>query len=146
MCGIFAYVGTRKDTPTLVVNGLKKLEYRGYDSWGIAYKANEKIAIHKEVGKIGEFDPADLNAEFRITNDQENEKITVGEAESNLLMAIAHTRWATHGGITKENAHPHATEEKDVVIVHNGVLENFQELKKDLIEKGHVFSSEQIQK
>lgn len=142
MCGIFAYVGTRKDTPTLVVNGLKKLEYRGYDSWGIAYKANEKIAIHKEVGKIGEFDPADLNAEFRVTNDQENEKITVGEAEASLLMAIAHTRWATHGGITKENAHPHATEEKDVVIVHNGVLENFQELKKELIAKGHKFSSE----
>jgi len=146
MCGIFAYVGTRTDTPELVINGLKKLEYRGYDSWGIAYKVNGNISIYKEVGKIGEFDPADIKKEFLTENtkteNSKSEKISIGETEENLLMAIAHTRWATHGGITQENAHPHSTEEKDVVIVHNGVLENYQELKKDLLAKGHKFTSE----
>lgn len=139
MCGIFAYVGNRKNTPHLVIDGLKKLEYRGYDSWGIAYKTDDSISIYKEVGKIGEFDPNNLEfKEMRIKDSH----LVVGETEQNLFMAIAHTRWATHGGISHKNAHPHATENKEVVIVHNGILENYQELKKHLIKLGHKFTSE----
>lgn len=139
MCGIFAYVGNRKNTPHLVIDGLKKLEYRGYDSWGIAYKNDDTISIYKEVGKIGEFDPNDLEFEGKKIKDS---PLVVGETEQNLFMAIAHTRWATHGGINNKNAHPHATENKEVVIVHNGILENYQELKKNLKRLGHKFTSE----
>jgi len=133
MCGIFAYIGPRKDAPELVIEGLKKLEYRGYDSWGIAFKTGKTISIHKEIGKIGEFDSKNLNLE--------NNGVVMGETDSNFL-AMAHTRWATHGGITKENAHPHCTENKEVVIIHNGVLENFDEIKKRMIKNGHKFVSE----
>lgn len=136
MCGIFAYVGERKNAPEIVIEGLKKLEYRGYDSWGIAYKEGDNISIHKEVGKIGEFDAEDLDLK------PGKSQIAVGETEQNLFMAISHTRWATHGGINKKNAHPHTSKNKEVVIVHNGVLENFDELKKQLKKRGHKFESE----
>lgn len=118
MCGIIGYKGNR-NASEIVVEGLKTLEYRGYDSWGVALK-NSDIHITKRVGKIGEMD----------------ERL----AESH--MGIAHTRWATHGGVTKENAHPHSNGDKSIVVVHNGIIENYQELRRRLTDKGHVFVSE----
>ncbi len=121
MCGIFAYLGKKKNAADLVVDGLKKLEYRGYDSWGIAYHDKKNISIHKQVGKISVFK---------------------GKNFPESSIAVGHSRWATHGGVTKENSHPQSSEENDVIVVHNGIIENFQELKKELKEEGHVFTSE----
>ncbi len=123
MCGIFAYHGHRKNAPELVVEGLKLLEYRGYDSWGIAYKTEKDIEILKRVGKISDFD---------------TKKEKLPEAS----LAIGHTRWATHGGVNQKNAHPHFTEEKDIVLIHNGIFENYLEIKKYLEKQGHKFKSE----
>lgn len=123
MCGIFGYKGERDNAPTLVIEGLKRLEYRGYDSWGLAWQTPSGIELLKKVGKIGEFN-------FN------------GTPLPSSNFAIGHSRWATHGGVTEQNAHPHYTETKDVVIIHNGIIENFLELKKDLTAKGHQFYSE----
>lgn len=123
MCGIFAYYGPKNNAPKLVIEGLKRLEYRGYDSWGVAYKTPDDIEIYKKVGKISDVKSKD----FQPT-------------PSNI--AMGHSRWATHGGVTKRNAHPHATEEKEIVLVHNGILENYLPIKKELIKKGHKFTSE----
>lgn len=108
MCGIVAYIGKR-NAQRIVIEGLKKLEYRGYDSWGVASLKNQKITIVKEVGPISEA-PASL-----LT-------------DSKSKIAISNTRWATHGGVTKINAHPHQF--GNIVVVHNGIIENYQELKK----------------
>lgn len=123
MCGIFAYYGNKKTAPKLVIEGLKNLEYRGYDSWGLAYKTSQEIVIHKEVGKIGDIKIKDLK---------------LGES----TLAMAHSRWATHGGVTKVNAHPHFSENKDIVLIHNGIFENYLEVKKSLTKKGHKFVSQ----
>ncbi|MDP2642817.1 MAG: glutamine--fructose-6-phosphate transaminase (isomerizing) [Candidatus Peregrinibacteria bacterium] len=123
MCGIFAYFGEKTHSPKLVIEGLKKLEYRGYDSWGIAYKKDGDIAIHKEIGKIGD-----------VHN--------IEELKDESKIAIGHSRWATHGGVTQKNAHPHFSENKEIVLVHNGILENYLELKKNLEKKGHTFRSQ----
>lgn len=135
MCGIFGYFGNRKEARDIVIEGLKKLEYRGYDSWGIAYKTQNDIVVHKQVGKIGE---------FNLKNIQNMEAMSsIGEtglAEENI--AIGHSRWATHGGVTEHNAHPHYTENKEIVLAHNGIFENYLELKNELIELGHMFRSE----
>lgn len=123
MCGIFTYLGPRKNAAEIVIKGLKCLEYRGYDSWGIAYKTPEGIEIKKEVGKIGDLKLKDYK--FPPSS-----------------LAIGHSRWATHGGVTKKNAHPHATEDKKIVLVHNGIFENYLDFKKKLQKKGHKFISE----
>lgn len=122
MCGIFGYVGKRHDAGRIVVRGIKHLEYRGYDSWGIARMIDGDIEIKKKTGKIGAVNP---------------------ESFSDLCtMAVAHTRWATHGGVTVENAHPHLSCDKSIAVVHNGIIENFQQLRKELVERGHTFASE----
>lgn len=123
MCGIFAYSGPKTNAGELVVKGLKKLEYRGYDSWGIAFSKEQKIDLIRKVGKIGEFN-------------LEHNKIP----ESTL--AIGHSRWATHGGVTEANAHPHVDEERDFAVVHNGIIENYKELREELQKKGYNFKSE----
>ncbi len=125
MCGIVGYVGKRNAVPVLLY-GLQRLEYRGYDSAGIAVleKEGSKIIVEKQVGKI-----KDLQEYLW------NKKI-----EGNI--GIAHTRWATHGPPTIENAHPHISQKGTIAIVHNGIIENYLELKKSLQEKGYEFKSE----
>jgi glutamine---fructose-6-phosphate transaminase (isomerizing) len=120
MCGIMGYVGKSDKAADIVLEGLKLLEYRGYDSWGIAVKIGKKIAFEKHVGKIGD---------ARVNLPQST-------------LGIGHTRWATHGGVTEKNAHPHMDCAKTIAVVHNGIVENFQELKTELIKKGHRFISE----
>jgi len=122
MCGIFGYVGQRSAAGKIVIDGLKNLEYRGYDSWGVACKVGEGLQIKKDIGRIGVVD-SDAFA-------------------SDCSLAIAHTRWATHGGVTSLNAHPHLSEDGMIAVVHNGIVENYLALKKDLLEKGHTFLSE----
>lgn len=122
MCGVFGYVGKRKDAPLIVLEGLKKLEYRGYDSWGIAWGKNGKIRVEKKVGSIGKI----------------REIGEIGGAE----IALGHTRWATHGGVTEKNSHPHLDCTGKIAVVHNGIIENYEELKKELIKKGHKFVSQ----
>ncbi|MDD3066728.1 MAG: glutamine--fructose-6-phosphate transaminase (isomerizing) [Candidatus Gracilibacteria bacterium] len=123
MCGIFAYLGDKKTAGKLVVEGLKKLEYRGYDSFGIAEKLPNKFQIIKKVGKISDFDPN--KAKLASTN-----------------LAIGHTRWATHGGVTKLNAHPHLSSNGKIAVVHNGIVENHDALRKALQKKGVKFISQ----
>jgi glucosamine--fructose-6-phosphate aminotransferase (isomerizing) len=119
MCGIFGYVGTRDEAPRLVLDGLRKLEYRGYDSWGIATR-HEGLLVEKHVGKIG----------------QATTSLPGGSA------ALGHTRWATHGGVTEANAHPHLDCQGRLAVIHNGIIENYEELKRELIEHGHTFASQ----
>lgn len=122
MCGIFGYVGNNKTAPAIVLRGLKSLEYRGYDSWGVAVVAtNAKVVVKKKIGKIGTAHVDDLPA---------------GD------LVIGHTRWATHGGVTDINAHPHLDCTGTIALIHNGIIENYEELKRDLQKKGHRFISE----
>ncbi len=125
MCGIIAYAGKR-DAAEIVLEGLKKLEYRGYDSWGIAaLPSNAKtFSVLKKVGKIGSITLKELKASIK--------------EESNI--AIGHTRWATHGGVTDQNSHPHLDCTGRIAVVHNGIIENYQELKEKL--SGHKFHSQ----
>lgn len=123
MCGIVGYIG-RKNGADVVVDGLKRLEYRGYDSWGLAAIDAGKLVKHKQVGKIGGFE---------LKKDLPNFK---GE------ICIGHTRWATHGGVTEANSHPHFSCDKKIAVVHNGIVENYQELRESLEKKGHKFVSQ----
>jgi len=123
MCGIIGYIGTREATPILV-SGLKKLEYRGYDSAGVAVMKNNDIEIAKCSGKIAALESL-LKNQFP--------KGSIG---------IGHTRWATHGSPNRMNAHPHGGCNSEIVVVHNGIIENYLPLREKLLSEGHVFSSE----
>src|SRR5437868_4933814 len=124
MCGIFGYVGVREEAPQRVLAGLKKLEYRGYDSWGIAARQNSsvpaRLLVEKHVGKIGEASTS----------------LPPGHA------ALGHTRWATHGGVTDANAHPHLDCQGRLAVIHNGIIENHSELRRELLANGHTFASQ----
>ncbi len=123
MCGIVGYVGKR-NAAEILIDGLKRLEYRGYDSAGLALKSDKGLLILKEVGKV-----ADL------------ENLLLGNAPVS-YQGIGHTRWATHGGVTLANAHPHRDGSGRFAIVHNGIIENFMEIKEELERDGVVFLSE----
>ena len=125
MCGIIGYTGG-SPALSMVIESLRKLEYRGYDSAGIALtsKAGEKLIVAKRAGKLS-------NLESALTSDH---------ADS--LSGIGHTRWATHGGPTDENAHPHISSDGKVAVIHNGIIENYLELKAELEKRGHKFSSQ----
>lgn len=125
MCGVFGYIGEEKsDLSGFLLHGLSKLEYRGYDSAGIAVYKNGKPKIVKTVGEI-------KNLKMRL-----NGQMLEGH------LGIGHTRWATHGGVNRKNAHPHTDCSGKVVVVHNGIIENFEKIKERLIRRGHHFKSE----
>jgi glutamine---fructose-6-phosphate transaminase (isomerizing) len=123
MCGIVGYIGERPVTPLLIA-GLKRLEYRGYDSAGVAVVNSDGIQVRKEAGKIAEL-----------------EKLLEEDPASGII-GIGHTRWATHGAPTQRNAHPHVSESGDFALVHNGIIENADTLRRKLQELGHTFTSE----
>src|SRR5262245_6500757 len=123
MCGIVGYVGTREAEPILV-EGLRRLEYRGYDSAGLSTLTGANLHLRKCTGRI-----ADLA------------KYLEGKPAPG-TSGISHTRWATHGGATDANAHPHLGGDGDVAVVHNGVIENYDSLKRRLQERGYVFRSQ----
>jgi glucosamine--fructose-6-phosphate aminotransferase (isomerizing) len=122
MCGIFGYKGDNNKAGEIVLEGLKRLDYRGYDSWGITTASNNILNIEKEIGKISE---------------AKNLK-----PFPNSTSAIAHTRWATTGAVTKINAHPHKSTDGSFVLAQNGIVENFEKLKQSLIRKKYKFYSE----
>ena len=125
MCGIFGYVGNSDEAPQFVLSGLKKLEYRGYDSWGIAARQTTsavpaRLLVEKHVGKIG----------------QATTSLPGARA------ALGHTRWATHGGVTEANAHPHLDCQGRLAVIHNGIIENHAELRRELLASAHTFCSQ----
>jgi glucosamine--fructose-6-phosphate aminotransferase (isomerizing) len=123
MCGIVAYIGTKEAYP-LIIKGLKRLEYRGYDSSGVALLNGNGLNVYKKKGKV-----VDLEAELLKTS-------------THATIGMGHTRWATHGEPNDVNAHPHFSNDRKLAIIHNGIIENYSTIKQKLIEKGHVFTSE----
>ena len=124
MCGIVGYIGQKRVVP-LILDGLRRLEYRGYDSAGIAVVGeNGKMDIRRAPGKLRNLEEA----------------IRISPIDG--VYGIGHTRWATHGRPTEENAHPHRDCTGDIVVVHNGIIENYLELKHQLVKEGHKFLTE----
>jgi len=121
LCGIIGYIGFR-NAKKILIESLKKLEYRGYDSAGIATIENKKINIYKEVGEISKLE----------------EKVPDFKGKT----GIGHTRWATHGAVSKTNAHPHHSKDKKITLVHNGIIENFKTLREQLEKKGYEFMTQ----
>ena len=123
MCGIVGYVGSNLAYPVLI-EGLKKLEYRGYDSAGVALQTGNDIEVYKKEGKVAALEAAVYG---------KNIQATVG---------IGHTRWATHGEPSDRNAHPHSSNSGNIAMIHNGIIENYAQLKDELIQKGYIFHSD----
>lgn len=122
MCGIVGYIG-KEDAKQIIIDGLKTLEYRGYDSSGLALINKEDIIVYREVGRIA-------NLEKKVIEAPISE------------IGIGHTRWATHGKPSIENSHPHSSMKRHITLVHNGVIENYMELKEELIAQGYTFDSQ----
>src|SRR4030066_2390849 len=123
MCGIIGYCGKQIAAP-LVFEGLKRVEYRGYDSAGMATLSDGRLFITKDIGRL-----EDIESRHNLSSLPGN-------------TAIGHTRWATHGGVTPANAHPHCDSTGTIAVVHNGIIENYQELRQRLTSNGHCFASE----
>src|SRR6266853_6479718 len=124
MCGIVGYIGSRKAVP-IILDGLRRLEYRGYDSAGIAvFNGDNHLSIRRASGKLRNLEEA----------------IRINPVDG--PYGIGHTRWATHGRPTEENAHPHRDCSGDIVVVHNGIVENYLALKRQLEAEGHIFKTE----
>lgn len=123
MCGIVAYIGHQK-AYNIIIKGLKRLEYRGYDSAGIALHDSESLTVFKKKGKV---------------SDLEN---FIGDNDVSGNVGIGHTRWATHGPPNDVNSHPHESGNKDFALVHNGIIENYAVLKEELSQRGHEFLSD----
>lgn len=123
MCGIVGYIGPREAYP-IVLKGLKRLEYRGYDSSGVALMHNHHINVYKKKGKVAELEEA-----------------TIGQ-DLHAHIGIGHTRWATHGEPSDRNAHPHQSQSGDLAMIHNGIIENYTQIKKELESKGYHFKSD----
>ena len=123
MCGIVAYIGKKQAFP-IILKGLKRLEYRGYDSAGIALINQDQLNVFKKAGKVSNLE------EFMLHQDHSGNS------------GIGHTRWATHGSPTDTNAHPHVSMDGSIALIHNGIIENYNALKQELIRQGYVFKSE----
>ena len=123
MCGIVAYIGKKQAFP-IILKGLKRLEYRGYDSAGIALINQDQLNVFKKAGKVSNLE------EFMLHQDHNGNS------------GIGHTRWATHGAPTDTNAHPHVSMDGSIALIHNGIIENYNALKQELIRQGYVFKSE----
>ena len=123
MCGIVAYIGTKEAYPILI-KGLKRLEYRGYDSAGVALLENGELSLIKQKGKVSELEEL------------------ASKSSTKGSLGIGHTRWATHGPPSQVNSHPHISNNGDIVVIHNGIIENFQSIKEILIQRGYKFLSE----
>lgn len=169
MCGIVAYCGSKQNGPELVLNGLKKLEYRGYDSWGIATKNEDKIRVYKKTGRINSIQndeivkllncsgcsspqPSPHRGEGVLKTPSprfigeragvRGNNLTIKQFSNCSSICIGHTRWATHGGVSDANAHPHTSCDGKIAVVHNGIIENYQELRHELEKDGHKFKSQ----
>src|SRR5471030_3049231 len=123
MCGIIGYIGSKKVVPVLI-EGLRRMEYRGYDSAGVAVVSPEGISLRRSAGKLANLENA----------------IRIDPVDG--VYGVGHTRWATHGRPTEENAHPHRDCTGQYVVVHNGIIENYFELKETLQKEGHTFATE----
>src|SRR5215212_3667463 len=120
MCGVFGYVGLQTDVGETILTALKTLEYRGYDSWGLALSTPEDLVVHKDVGRI--------NGHVR--------------SFPSSTQGMGHTRWATHGGVAAVNSHPHLDCLRRIAVVHNGIIENHVDLRAQLLHRGHRLESE----
>ena len=125
MCGIVAYIGTKEALP-LIINGLKKLEYRGYDSAGIAIVSEGCVAIRKKAGKV-------TDLEKLLSTNGLDKSATIG---------LGHTRWATHGEPNDKNAHPISDDDNEITLIHNGIIENYVALKIRLEREGFIFHTD----
>jgi len=124
MCGIVGYIGHREAYP-IIIKGLKRLEYRGYDSAGIVLYDGNDLKLSKTKGKV-----SDLEAKAETENTKQGS------------IGMGHTRWATHGVPNDVNSHPHYSNSGNLVIIHNGIIENYEPIKKELIKRGYTFKSD----